>query len=268
MTPRVVPAVPAAEYHAHPALSSHGAMRLLRSPAHYLAAQQTPREPTAAQAFGTAVHAGVLEPATFDQAVARAPDVDKRTKDGKAAWQEFQAAHADAVILSADDYDRARRAIDAVNAHPAAAALLAGAQTETSLFWHDAQYGIDRKARLDLWSQNIVGDLKTCADASPDAFARSAAQWLYHVQGSWYFDAAEECFDRTPDAFVFICVESEAPHAVAVYALPSAALLAGQRLCGVAMERYAAAQKSGQWPGYPETISTLKFPAWALRFDI
>jgi exodeoxyribonuclease VIII len=111
-------------------------------------------------------------------------------------------------------------------------------------------------------------DIKTCQDASPEAFARSAASYLYHVQAAHYFSAAEHIRGETPRFWAFICVESEPPHSVACYVLPGAAVLAGTQLMSKALERYAAALAAGKWPGYPETIDTLPFPKWALKFDI
>ena len=52
-------------------------------------AQTHPEEPTPAMVFGTVVHKMLLEPHTFDNEFAVAPLVDRRTKDGKAAYQDF-----------------------------------------------------------------------------------------------------------------------------------------------------------------------------------
>ncbi|MDP1573157.1 MAG: PD-(D/E)XK nuclease-like domain-containing protein [Pseudomonadota bacterium] len=57
--------VPAADYHAHPALGHSALIKLLRSPAHYLHYRSEPGKDTPAKAFGTAFHAAVLEPGLF-----------------------------------------------------------------------------------------------------------------------------------------------------------------------------------------------------------
>lgn len=266
--PGVFYGLPAADYHRREAMSASGAKKMLRSPQHYKLMRDTPSVPTAAMEFGTVVHAGVLEPGTFGEVVAIAPEVDKRTKDGKAEWGAFAAANAGRIILSADDHSRALACVAAVRAHPAASKLLDGGEREMSLFWNDGRYKVPCKARYDAFNHGGVIDLKTTQDASPEAFGRSCATFLYHAQAAMYLSAGEHALNATPRFFAFICVESEPPHGVACYILPSAAIQAGAVLINIALERYAAALASGQWPGYSETIDALPFPKWALRFDV
>jgi exodeoxyribonuclease VIII len=89
--------------------------------------------------------------------------------------------------MDGDDWFRAKACIDAVNAHPAASQLLAGAERELSLFWTDARYHVPCKARYDARNHGLVMDLKTTQDASPEGFARQAANLLYHCQAAHYF---------------------------------------------------------------------------------
>lgn len=257
--------MPAEQYHAIEAMSSSGAKKMLQSPLHYKLMRDTPNEPTPAMIFGTAVHAGVLEPDTFGQAVVCAPEVNKRTKDGKAEWDAFAAANAGRAILSPDDHSRALRCIQAVHAHPGAQRLLRLAKCEVSLFFVDDTYKVPCKVRFDAWNHGGLVDLKTCQDASPDAFARTIASYLYHLQAAFYCKGAEQVLGEWPQFFAFIAVESEPPHGVACYTLPSNAILAGARLRAVALERYAEALASGVWRGYPDTVDTIQLPAWATR---
>ena len=258
--------LPAGLYHKHEALSASGAKKLLRSPAHYLLMRTQPSVPTEAMRFGTAVHAAVLEPDTFADAVVQAPDINRRTTAGRAEHEAFQQANAGKVVLSADDMMRVYRCVNAVHMHPAASKLLTGGEVEGSLFWVDGEYRIPCKARFDKFNHGGMVDLKTCQDASQDGFGRAAASLLYHVQNAHYIEGAEAVLNETPRFFSFVCVEVEPPHCVAVYVLPTAAVLAGRHLLRIAMERYAECSASGKWEGYPDTIEMLDFPKWALRF--
>lgn len=266
-TPGCWPDLPAETYHAVEALSASGAKKLLQSPAHYKLMRDTVNAPTEAMEFGTAVHCGVLEADTFAGRVVCGQKFDRRTKEGKAGHAAFAAEHAGKLILDPDAHARSLRCIQAVRKHPAASRLLDGAQTELSLLWIDGRYKVPCKARFDAWNRGIVVDLKTTQDASPEAFARSIASFMYHMQAAVYIDAAEHVLDESPSAFVFVAVEAEPPHAVACYALPSEAVLAGKRLQAIALERYAAALASGAWAGYPETIDMIQLPRYALKFN-
>lgn len=265
--PGLYATMPGEQYHAIEAMSASGAKKMLRSPQHYRLMRDTPNEPTAAMQFGTAVHAGVLEPDTFADNVVCAPEVNKRTKDGKAEWEYFCDLHRGKTILSPEDFARSQACVAAVRAHPSASALLHGAKMEMSLLWEDGKYKVPCKARFDAWNHDLVIDLKTTQNAAPDEFPRQAASLLYHVQSAGYFSGAEHVLDLTPQGFVFVCVESEPPHGVACYQMPINAILAGGALWNTALERYAEALVSGQWHGYPETVETMKFPAWATKFD-
>lgn len=258
---------PAEDYHAIEAMSTGGAKKILRSPAHFRLARDTPNEPTDAMEFGTAVHCGVLEPDDFDARICIAPEVNKRTNAGKAEWSYFQQCNEGKIILSADDMARARKCIDAVRMHPAAQRLLEGGQNEVSLFWHDGRYKVPCKCRFDILNYGGGVDLKTTQDASPEGFGRSIAQYLYHAQGAHYNSGAEHILNASLEFFAFIAVESEPPHCVACYTLPTNAMLAGSRLIAEALARYAAALDAGKWPGYPETIQPIQLPRWATRFD-
>lgn len=264
---QIVRGMPFADYREARGLSSSGAKKLLRSPMHYRMEVDTPSKPTASMNFGTAVHAGILEPDWFRDRVAKAPECDRRTAAGKSLWAQFLLHSAGKTVLSMDDFDRAQACIYAVREHPAASRLLDGAESEVSLFWTDGRYKVPCKARLDALKGGIIVDVKTCQDASPDGFARAMATYLYDLQAAFYCSGCEHVLNASPEAFVFVAVESEPPHAVAVYELGAASILAGAHRADIAMERYAAAKASGQWPGYDPRINRIELPKWARTFQ-
>jgi hypothetical protein len=280
--PGIYRSMAAERYHAVEAFSSGGARALLRSPQHYKLERETPNEPTDRMIFGTVVHTGVLEPLQLEARVAAVPTgAPKRptaaqinakkpsleTLEAIAFWTAFDAANADKIVLSLEDYKRALRCIDAVQSHSGARTLIEGAETEVSLFWLDARYKVPCKCRWDISNHGGVADLKTTEDASNSAFARQAANFFYHMQGAHYLSGGEHVCNATPQFFAFVAVESNEPHGVACYHLGGDAVLAGTHLLNVALDRYAHALAEGRWPGYPETIEPLRFPKWAMRFD-
>lgn len=265
--PGVFDGMPAAIYHAIEAMSASGAKKMIQAPALFKLMRETGSTPTDAMQLGTAIHDGTLEPDTFSARVVAAPKFDRRSKAGREDAEAFDREHAGKVILAPDDYARALGAIAAVRRHPSAAKLLDGAQVETSAFWYDGRYKVPCKARFDARNHGLLIDLKSARDASPDGFARQAASLLYHVQAAHYCSASEHVFDESPQAFVFIVVETEPPFLVGCYAVPGNAILAGAHLMNIALSRYAEALATGIYPGYPETIEILNLPKWALRFE-
>jgi exodeoxyribonuclease VIII len=260
--------MPAEQYHATDAVSYSGAKKLLRSPAHYVIARTKKSEPTPAMLFGSAAHAVTLEPDRAEQLIAVAPAVNKRTNAGREELAAFEAANAGRIILSPEDRDRVLRVRDAVHAHAGARALLQDGRPEVSLFWTDGEFQVPCKARLD-YLRNADGgivDLKTTQDASAEAFGRTIASFLYHMQAAHYTSGAEHVLGATPAFFANIAVETDEPFAVACYVFEPAHLLAGGRLMDKALDRYRTCIASGQWPAYEQTIQPAQMPAWALRF--
>lgn len=260
--------LPAADYHGIEALSASGSKKLLRSPAHFIVNRTRPSEPTEDMMIGSAVHLGVLEPEKFDQYVIESPVFNARTKDGRAerdAWVSAQPGEC--MAFAPDKIDVIRSVVDAVRAHPGAQRLLTSGRAEVSLQWRDTKYGIPCKSRVDyLREDGGMVDLKTCRDASDEAFSRTIGSYFYHLQAAFYMTGAEHLFSKTPPFFAFIAAEKEPPYGVACYVLDSASILAGQRHVETAMRRYKECLDSGEWPGYSPLIEPISAPRWALSF--
>lgn len=259
--------MPAEEYHAVESMSAGGAKRILQSAAHYKLMRTKKKKPTDAMQLGTAIHTGVLEPESFAKSVVACPDFNRRTNIGKADAAAFEAAHSSCVVLSSADFDRARRAIDAVRQHPGAQRLLDGATIEGSMFWIDARYKVPCKSRFDAMNHGGLVDLKSAADASPDGFSKAIGQYLYLAQAAHYCSGAEHVLDASPQFFAFIAVETEEPYCVACYTIPGAGILAGAHKMSIALGRYAEALATGRWQGYPDSVNEIALRKWDLQFN-
>lgn len=248
--------MPAADYHARRSLSKSGLDQFRRSPAHFRAWQdgQAKQEPTPAMEFGTAAHMAVLEPELFIQKYTKFSG-DKRTKEGKVDWNNI--IYSGKTPLSEDQWECVNRVAASVHAHPAAAQLIHGIEPETS--WFDNWNGIEVKARLDGIGDDYIIDLKTTQDASPSAFAKSVAQFRYHVQAAWY--------QRITGIrrFVFIAAEKEPPFGIACYELDQQAIDLGNEIIDAQLATFRECQALNSWPCYSSATETLSLPAWALK---
>jgi hypothetical protein len=263
MTPTIDYGMPHAEYLAVPAMSSSGIKRFLRSPAHYRVGFTS--IDASAAAVGTATHLAVLEPARFDTEVAVSPRFDKRTKAGKIEFDQWAAAHAGRVVITADEWQSVRLMADAVRSHPAAEALLQVGVAEVSMMWADAATGVSCKSRADwLRPDGLLVDLKTGRDASPTGFARAIGQYGYALQAAWYLAGARAVLREEPAGFVFIAVEKEPPYAVGVYALDASSVDAAADRIASALVRLRECEQTGRWPAYSSLVETINAPSWAL----
>jgi len=264
MTPGIDYFISHEDYLAMDRLSASGIKQLLRSPAHYREAVTHPTPPTPAQQLGTAVHIAVLEPERFLTSVRVRPTSDKRTKAGKEEHAEFdKQLPSGGIALHAEQYCRTTDMRNAVMANPYARALLENGKPEGSIFWNAD--GVQAKARID-WlceGHDVLLDLKTAKDASFEGFAKACGTYQYHVQHAWYLAGAEQV-GLGKRQFVFLVVESEPPHGVALYQLDNVAVTAGEARIQRALEIYRECRLSGVWPGYEESIQQLSLPRWAL----
>lgn len=252
-----------ADYHALPSVSKSGLDLIRKAPALYKWRRENPMLPTPAMRMGTLAHTAVLEPDTLRDRVMVAPKVDRRTSAGKSEWEAFLIASEGKELVEIDELEKLVKIRDAVWAHPAAnKAMRQISEVESSIFW--AMDGVDCRCRPDaITSGNVIVDLKTTRDASPEGFAKSIAQYRYHVQAAFYSDGYLKAFGAPPRGFVFIAVETEPPFLVGVYVSSEAMTIRGRSDYETDLQTYRRCIEADDWPGYAETPLTIDLPKWA-----
>ena len=215
-----------------------------QSPAHFAYWHGCEMEPSAAMRIGTAVHSAVL---------GGAPVVRyDGTRRGK-AWDDFEASHPGATILTATEYDTAQACRNAI--------------------WYNGEafkhcgLGIGINERLIEWDFNGVPfrstpdrycgpsdaatlvELKTTRSAQPAKFLRDATSRHYHAQLGVY-RAALASFGVTVAKALIVAVETVPPYNVTVLELTDRALDVGYRTACGWLEQYKVCEASGEWPGY------------------
>lgn len=186
--------------------------------------------------------------------------------------EEWQRNNSNRKVLSPEAFEQIFAMRDAVMNHPAAFAILNHVK-------------------------DIIGDLKTTEDASPEGFAKSIANWRYDVQHAYYMDGTRLALEQGkcnppqegkaelsvywtdpvtgvlcrcrpdfwrgyPKHFAFIAVEKKPPYAVGVYVLDSEGVEIGRAQYQHDLRVYAECVRTGVWPGYGDKIQTISLPAW------
>lgn len=186
--------------------------------------------------------------------------------------EEWQRNNSERKVLSPEAFEQILAMRDAVMNHPSAFAIL-----------HHVK--------------DIIGDLKTTEDASPEGFAKSIANWRYDVQHAYYMDGTRLALEQGkcnppqegkaelsvywtdpvtgvlcrcrpdfwrgyPKHFAFIAVEKKPPYAVGVYVLDSEGVEIGRAQYQHDLRVYAECVRTGVWPGYGDKIQTISLPAW------
>lgn len=275
--PGFYPGTPFETYGAWDALNFSTMNELRRTPAHcYHTLHSGGRESTAALERGHLFHMAALEPERYKAEVVVPPKFDKRYKEQKAKWAEWQAAHPESewTYAKVEEDAEAKLMAASVLEHETAGLFFSGdGYNELAIVWDDKEHGIRCKALIDRVSAinewPIAGDLKSSRDASRQPFEKSCAKYGYHVQAAHYLAGLEALSPIPAGApfrrFIHFVVESAPPYLTAVYELDDAALDEGRLRRDRYMRKWAECTNSGIWPGYPAGIEYISLPAWAFK---
>lgn len=218
------------------------------------------KPPTTALKLGSMLHKAVLEPNEFNSFYQVIEN--KRTKEGKEKILQLEEKGIEAI--SFEEKVLCNDICDAVANHPIASELFSKGTAEQSFFWDHKETNLPLKCRADWINGDTIIDLKTTAEggASEDAFSRSMANFLYHVQSAHY------CEGIGLKKFVFVAVEKVYPFNIGVYEIDSESIEEGLRLQKDSLKRIKSYVDSGIWPGYntpEEGIKTISIPYWAFK---
>lgn len=255
------------DYYDIPAISASGINDFIRSPLHFwnrtpLNPKRVKDDPTPAMVFGSLTHCLILAPDLFDNEFAIAPDVNRRTNEGKAELADFVQNHKGLKIITSEEYDAAIAMRDAMFANSDVKELLGNGCSEEPVTWRREPDGVLCKAKLDYLRSGLVLDYKTTEDARVSSFSRSVANFGYHRQMAWYMEAAQNHHNESPRGAVLIVQEKSLPQAIAVYALDADAIAYGIAECNRAYDEIRARLESKDWSAFPSGIQPLSLPRW------
>lgn len=256
------------EYREHPALSRSELILMDDCPLKFKYAMTNPIKPSESLIFGQLFHKIVLEPETFSEEFAVEPDIDKRTKDGKERYNQWQSGLNDNItVVSEKSYTKALDMARVVNNSRLAKALLDG-ERERAYFWVDEMTQVDCKCRLDCLKQLkdklIIVDLKTTTSSNTEKWIRDSIKYCYDVQVAMYSEAVRMNYGVQPD-FVFITIEKEPPYSINIFKADPKYYDYGYDHFRSLIGLYKHCVDTGNWYGYmgeSEQINDLTLPSW------
>jgi hypothetical protein len=253
----------AADYHRDTSRISASMLKVFRRSrceyhARYVAETLPDTGGTSRLDLGTACHLAVFEPDRWHQAVAVAPDVDRRTKAGKEAFAAFEADAGDRLVLTAAAAATAVAVAASVRAVPLVRQLLdVEGVAEEPVLWTDAT-GLDCKAKPDRIMPSIgtILDLKTVSDTSPWAIQRQIPTMGYEIQARHYLAGTGAT------RFVWITVGIEPPFEVGLWELDEDGHHRAETRYRDTMHQLVACYRTGRWDLVPEEVVRVPLPAW------
>lgn len=262
-----------ADYRAHPLPSWSSAKHLLTmSPAEWRHHQGKPRAESAAKAWGTLLHALVLEPDTIDARYVVVGEVE-RTEDGK-RWtcggaEDYRTkAEAEAALLADVGERQALTAECLADARARAeqAASLRGKPTLAEVPMQGTIEGCGCKGKADAIDAGRVIDIKTSADITPRTVARIARDRLWRGQLWTYGELARQngYVASSPDLAVIVVQAASVSLAGGILSLTGwqprihsrivpltpAAVEAGRNEARAVWSKLRECQLADSWPDY------------------
>lgn len=226
--------------------------------------QSLPRDTTPSLNLGLAAHALILEGEdAFDQQIAVAPLVDRRTTKGREVFNEFQreAEASGKTVIDSKQAATVRAMAESVRSVPLIRLLLqAEGVVEFPVFWVDGPTGLKAKCRPDKWlvDRETVLDLKTSSDGAPYAFQKSLMAYGYATQAEHYKSGTGA------KRFIWIVVDSTEPFETRVFELDPESVAVAHKRYRQSMDALARSYEKQDWGRPPDRIEKLSLPAWAM----
>lgn len=264
------------EYHANPAIS-HSKLEVYRKRPRLFFKRFVERtlpdqEPTKALQLGSLTHGMVLEPQKLQAEFVVAPRLDRRTKEGKAEAEKFEAEAKGKTVVDQDTYDVAFAMSNAVDQNPLASQLLAAGTPEKT--WRTKIGGLELQCRTDWFNsagceltegRPYVVDLKTTESLIADgygSFEKSVFIYGYHRQAGFYLPLITEILGKPVFDFFFVAVEKVQPYGVAVYKLSDQAISIGQDETLDDLRRLKKSIETNHWENIEPVVRPLDLPKW------
>ena len=207
------------EYRDDPALSNHELQIFRGNPSNYIWNKNAPQDPAKATTseIGTALHALLLEPDTYDDLII-VSDVKGRTT---VAFQKLQLENPDNIVLTEVEAEHIKFMALSAKCNPMFEYLLSSkGACESSIFVTDPETGLELKIRpdkiVDNYSLNkpLLGDVKTTANLDD---WRSDVKWEnplfaygYGFTAAYYLYVGSIHFGVELDEYCFLVVQSSA----------------------------------------------------------
>ena len=208
-----------AEYNGINAMNASGLKKFMVSPMHYrhwLDTKDQEDESGTSLRFGRALHCLALEGTeTFNNKFAITPVVDRRTKEGKLAWQSFNDSNAGRDFVTADEFATAQQMADRFRSNPLIAEMLERGVVTEGVLLGDIN-GAPFKGRFDMLcpSTGVMVDLKSMGKPPTYWSVKKAIRdYNYNIQEAVY---RKLCIANGFDLheFIFTFIEKDCPHGI------------------------------------------------------
>lgn len=150
-------------------------------------------------------------------------------------------------------------------------ALIKNTEYQLSLFWTDDETGIQLKTRPDICKRkkNVIVNLKTTLDGSPEAFSKDLKKWDYPLQAAIEIQGClKSGLMESVDSYFWLVVEKVPPFNATIYEFAERDIAAVTDTLSYLLNKIKKAKDEDKYPGYTDQadnmhgILTAQIPLW------
>jgi hypothetical protein len=215
-----------------------------KSPEYFKHMLDNPQPATPAMKFGSALHMNVLQPEEFEKHYVVSPKFDKRTKKGRADYEEFMNSNLFKTVISEQDYNTITQMTNKLMKDNDAKTMLTNGFKERIIAWENEEFNVKCRGMLDVYNTeaNIIVDLKTTQDSSYYGFASSVKKFKYYKQAAFYLDAVRA------HEFYIVAIEKNPPYSLNIIQIGDDLLDKGREMYSRDLEIYKYCVDNNYWP--------------------
>jgi exodeoxyribonuclease VIII len=248
-----------------------------------------PREEKSAFGFGNAFELALLSHGEYLTKVAVAPEQDwidaalkenpdlvkpRSSKVYQKSELDFIAANRGKYLIrdtGPESFETIEEMLLSCESDKTISALIDNTEYQVSLFWTDEETGIGLKTRPDICKRkkNVLVNVKTIEDGSPDSFTRELQKWDYPTQACIEIEGAlRSGLMPVVDNYLWLVVEKKPPYNATIYEFAPSDIAACADGLRFLLARIKKGRDTGIWPGYGDMadnqygILTAKLPPW------
>lgn len=239
------------------------------SPAHfyakYFSGQAPEKKVTDKMLLGSLVHCLFLTPQAFKEDFYVVPDLDRRTKVGKEAYEKAMIEAGSRQIVSNDMVDKAGAIVEAMRKkfYP----WMSSYQAEVSGFWRCPFSQLWMRFRADALMQDTLIEVKTTDSAKPSDFERHCFNMNYDLSAAHYVEGLRQLGHEIKQV-VFLVVETEPPYVCERFLFGESFMQVGHDKWLDSVTKLERGLKENSWPSYLPVdmeMATLMPPNWAIK---
>jgi hypothetical protein len=279
------------DYHASEGYSATSIKQAKKSLKHFDShlKGKLPKSESPALSFGNAFELALLSPNEYLQRVAVFPDkefvenaliekpdlkVPRNSAYYKKASEEWIHSNRGKYVINdagEDSFETIEEMLSSCYQDKYIQGLIKNTEYQLSLYWTDPETGLQLKTRPDFVKRkkNIIVNLKTTTDGSPEGFMRDMVKWDYPLQAIIETTGclATGLMDKV-DNYFWLVVEKVAPFNATIYEFSPEDMSSLRMTLEYNLSKIKKAQDANLWPGYSQEadneygILTAKLPSW------